>query len=634
MSAIWGKVCFNQEIINSSIYAMENKYRSFCKIDRFETVHDNTVYMGCGIQYITEEARLEKLPFYDDKNNFYLVADCLLNNREMLIDELNLDSDIPDGTIIANAFRVWGIDCVKRLEGMFAIAIYSAEKNVLYLATDPISSRCLYYCVKDNYCIFSTLLEPIVDVTNNTEINLNYMKDFLIAPGLLPQISATETPYNEIFKIRPGRYLEIHEKGICEVQYFTLKKKSTPKMPAEAWGKQFRMVFEECVKECLRTNGEVAIAMSSGFDSASVGALASDYMKKENKKLMAYTYVPHLEVTKERENDIVNEKEDVLKIVEMHPNIVPHFLDNNGDSCLEYLDEGMKIMEIPYKAFVNLPNLMEIYRCASQNGAKIVLTGQFGNSTISNGKIDDVLYDMHCKKKYLKLLWTLNKYSKKVKEKRLEAIINCRKLFKNEDKVKREGGELLLENPFVSENICDGYPAYNRLVENEFLFLARNLTDEELYKKTMCLPSMLTYLGEMETKMGLRYGIVIRDPTRDPNMMQFCYDIPYELYAYKGVPRWLIRGNMKDMLPQSILDNWLRYGVQNKDWLSRLKTNSSATISVLGDISGENPLIDYEQYRTFMDVFQNEPDKVTPGLTLNIIFVLIVYKYMNAKRKN
>lgn len=132
---------------------------------------------------------------------------------------------------------------------------------------------------------------------------------------------------------------------------------------------------------------------------------------------------------KTQKNDVIDETEDVMKIVSMHQNIIPHFLTNEGRNCLEDLEKCVKYMEIPVKAFVNMPNLCEIYRKAVCDGSSVILSGQMGNSTISHGYIDDILYHLFSNKKYLKFACWLNNYSKTVKRKPETGIEWLHKIF-------------------------------------------------------------------------------------------------------------------------------------------------------------------------------------------------------------
>lgn len=576
MSAIWGYLSYTNTINEGISSSMEAPYREKCKLDRTRSQQLSKLYIGCGIQHITKEAQQDVLPIFDTENGIHFTADCILDNREELLSLLNADSSAPDGTLMYLAYKRWGIDCLKKFRGMFSMAVYDANTQTLYLAADQVSSRCLYYHKTEEYVCFSTLLEPIRRICPEISLNEYYLKDFLTAPGLMPNIVSTETPYTGVYKINPGCYMTITQNNITEHSYWTpFTQKKHRHLTAKDYGKAFRELYNECVKDALRTDGEVGISMSSGLDSSSIGALAALQLRDEKKTLYSYTYVPYETPKQDKRNKdyVHDETADVMKIVEMHPNIKPHFLNNSGKNCFEFLTEGLNITEIPYKAVVNFPNLHEVYCHANQDRCKIVLTGQTGNTTISHGKITDILYDSYQKRHYLRFLLTLNRYSKTTKVSRKKALRSCLQQFKHAQEVSRHPnvGEYYPENPFLSKHILNNYPLPARYKEGELEILTAIPASKEAYRQFLYKKALYTYMGEWETKLGLATGVLLRDPTRDIRLLQFCANLPYHLFAYRGTPRWLIRENLKDILPASILENWMRYGVQNSDWLLRIE---------------------------------------------------------------
>ncbi len=586
MSAIWGYLSYTNTISDDLPALMEAPYKEKCKIDRYRNEKTANLYMGCGIQYITKEAQKEVLPIFDSENRIFFNADCILDNRDELISLLNADSSEPDGTLMYLAYKKWGIDCVKHFRGLFSMAVYEAATDTLYLATDQVSSRCLYYYKTDDSVCFSTLLEPIRRTCPNISFNEYYLKDYLTAPGLMPNIVPTETPYSGIYKINPGCYMTVTVDSVTEHRYWSpFMQKKHRHLTAKSYGKAFRTLYTECVKDALRTDGEVGISMSSGLDSASVGVLAALQLKAENKTLYSYTYVPYEtpEPDKRNKDHVHDETHDVMKIVNMHPNIKPHFLNNHGKNCLEFVQKGINIMEIPFKAIVNLPNLHEVYCHARNDGCRIVLTGQAGNASVSHGYIDDVLFDDYQKKHLLRFLRYLNNHSLKLKLSRKKELKACIRYFKHAEEIYRHPGvsQLTPDNPFLSDHILDAYTYPKRYAEGELPFLESVPMSETFYYLFLYNKATLTYLGELDTKFGLSTGILLRDPTRDLRIIQFCADLPYHLFAYKGIPRWLIRGNFTDILPENILSHWMRYGVQNSDWLLRIRRDWSSLCPVL-----------------------------------------------------
>ena len=87
----------------------------------------------------------------------------------------------------------------------------------------------------------------------------------------------------------------------------------------------------------------------------------------------------------------------------------------------------------------------------------------------------------------------------------------------------------------------------------------------------------------METKLGLYTGMVIRDATRDKDILNYCLSFPYEYYSYEGIPRYLIRGFMEDLLPRCILYPIIKTGRQSTDWIYRLKQSENEIFSSIDE---------------------------------------------------
>lgn len=573
MAAIWGMVHLEQHNLTGSRESMSRPYRERCRLDHISEIQEEDVFMGCGIQYLTACAKSEQLPLYDKDRQCMFTVDGILDNRDMLAAELGLQGHVmPDGKMMYLAYCQWGIDCVRHFRGLYSLAVYNRNEKTLYLAADQVAGRCLYYYVQGSQITFSTLIEPIRVCHPDIEVNKLYLQDYLAAPGLIPNIVSEMTPYDRVYKLNPGCYLRFDRQGKKEIPYWT------PELPLEdcrcrtaaEYGSFFRSLYTECVRDAICTTGEVGIAMSSGLDSASAGVLAAEQLNRQDKKLNVYTYVPYEKpIISGTSSHVTDERADVSRIAAQYPNMSLHFLNNQGKNCYEDLDTILDIMEIPFKACVNLPNLLEIYETASETGCSVMLSGQYGNSTVSHGYIDDVLYDLCRKGKYVSFLRYLNHYCRHVKESRKMALRGCFRFFR---KARNSIGQLpdKIANPFVRSELFAGYSLKDRLEEGGFITLDTIPIEQKLFRQYLYRPAVLTYLGEMETKMGLACHMVLRDPTRDSRMLQFCFGLPYEMYAWQGIPRWLIRGNMQDMLPQSILQDWMRYGVQNADWYARM----------------------------------------------------------------
>ena len=627
MSAIWGHVIFNNN--KNSTDSMKSEYIRKCKLDKINEIKFHNSLIGSGLQFITPEDPSEAMPYIIDNGNIVLTADCILDNRLELIDLLGIsDTTCPDGAILCRAYEKWGYDLTKHIKGLFAIAIYNYDKKELFLCTDHTACRCLYYYVKDNECFFSTLLSPIKQLNPDLSINELYIKDFLIVPGLMPNITFTETPIKDVFIIEPATRIIITEKEIHKEKYWEPEKLDIPHN-IDTVKNTFLSTYRNAVKSCLRTDGQTAIALSGGFDSSSVGVLAADELAKRGKSLTSYTYVPHYkdEIADQPYYNIIDETDDVLSIAKMYPNIKTNFEDNDGKNFTPYLEELIDVMEIPFKAFVNLPSLLTIYKKAASNNCKVFLNGQCGNSTVSFGDIDSSLYYLYQQKRPLTWLKYFSNYCHETKRSRKKMLKGLLSYYRHIDTEYKNYTKPILNsisNTFLADNICDNYDFAERyhvgqpFIE-EYLPLAQSYHNIAINNS-----AAFSYIGAMETKQGLYTGIVIRDATRSIDIINFCNSIPFEYFAYDGMPRYLIRGAMKDLIPHQILYPYIKTGKQNADWLVRLQKNKNSVLSKLHDIINKSPAIKY--YNTNkIDEYLNKRSDFDDNSSNNYSMLFILY---------
>lgn len=82
-------------------------------------------------------------------------------------------------------------------------------------------------------------------------------------------------------------------------------------------------------------------------------------------------------------------------------------------------------------------------------------------------------------------------------------------------------------------------------------------------------PLALTQLGMFDTAMGLIYGLLIRDPTKDKRIVDFCATIPIEYNLAGYLERGMVRTFMRDIVPDDILLDVYHRGVQSADYEHR-----------------------------------------------------------------
>ena len=135
----------------------------------------------------------------------------------------------------------------------------------------------------------------------------------------------------------------------------------------------------------------------------------------------------------------------------------------------------------------------------------------------------------------------------------------------------------------------------------------------------------------METKLGLYTGVVIRDATRDTDILNFCNSFPFDYYCYNGTPRYLIRGFMKDFLPRCILYPIMKTGIQSSDWIFRLTDEKDKILSDIKENAMEAALDKYLDKAAIKEFLDEAKDfnLQTEDEYLYLFIAYIFMRYMN-----
>lgn len=613
MSAIWGMVNLSGKIPDSSQSEIFlNEYKRKTKQDCYDVKITDKAIIGRGLQKITAEDEFDTGIICDTgiihdskkdhKAEIIFAADAILDNRNQLIIALTEDVDEKSSTrdkqnydeksdseIMYCAYKRFGMDFVNHCIGTYAVAIWDGKK--LTLISDHVASRALYYTRIDDVIIFSTILSPIEKLMKNPRINEPYIKDFLLSEGAKIYTVPGETHIKDVYLMRPATYIQFSIEQEKQEKYWTPQAdKELAKKSPEDCIQEFMNIYSECVNSSIRTTGNVGITLSGGLDSSSIAALAS---KANNiKPLHSYTSVPEIKTKKDTDNRIYDESVLVDDIVKMYPNIKPCYLDNAGKSDFTDIREIHDIFEMPYKT-APFSSHLEICRMAAADGCKVILVGEYGNTSVSFGELDNILFDFYWKKQSSSMIKYASNYCNHEGLDAQEYLMNKLSIFRAYEKFVKEGHSVydnfIPDNIFVSPEILKDYNLPERMKQDTRATLSKGFITEKQYKDFVTGESLQIYLGVLKTKFGLATGTILRDPTMDKRMIEFCYNINFSYFAYNGTNRFLIREGFKNVLPDSIIDRWSLKGVQSADWSQRIARDWQALKPYIIDLITKAP---------------------------------------------
>ncbi|NLT15060.1 MAG: hypothetical protein GXY05_12035 [Clostridiales bacterium] len=594
MSMIYGFINLDGRPADPAILKNMESALADKKHDAQSALVSANVAMGFKNQYITEESHFEALPYHDAETGLYFVCDAIIDNREELaaLLGLRLTKETPDGRFIFEAYKKWGERCTDHLLGDFAFVVYDSRNRRAQLFRDHMGKRILYYRRAGETIFFSTLMKPLIDPWGSgqkPELNEEYLVYFFAMQGVRQDIIPERTIFQEINYVSPGCYLIVSGQSVPNEVYWNPQDiHADPRYKKKDFIEEFKKIYTDAVRSRLRTDGEVGIFLSGGLDSSSAACVAAPILQDRNKQLYTYTSVPIRRFVDWTPRHLITDESSSIRMMQRaYPNMISHFIDADGKNPLNVSDTMLDIQEQPYKFIDNSYWLDDIFQTASQDGCKIILSGSFGNSTISYGTYRVILFEHLMRFRWFSFVQYLSKFClcNSFSRKRLffvfaSACLNSFIRFRY--------------SPLASELVRSDYLRKYK-VENtlkSYGFTNKPILRVRDSRRLVFNPAIMHQISFAPAKFSLAYNTCERDPTSDKRVVEFCLRLPYECYfdKTKGCDRGLIRQAMSGVVPDEILYNRLR-GIQAPDWIQRIEPEWNGFInSFREDLYNKNSL--------------------------------------------
>lgn len=222
--------------------------------------------------HTTEDSRRQLQP-HCGVSGVIVTWDGRLDNRSEMVASLGGSTplDAPDVEIVTAAYERWGIGCLARLIGDWALSAWDPKEASLILARDPIGTRHLYYLLEREQVSWSTILDPLVLLSPNPfELDEEYVAGWLT---LFPEVR--HTPYSEIRSVPPSWCVLIQNSRLREHNYWNFNAKNRIRYRSDAdYEQHFRVLFTQSVKRRLRSDSPILAELSGGMDSSSIVSVA------------------------------------------------------------------------------------------------------------------------------------------------------------------------------------------------------------------------------------------------------------------------------------------------------------------------------------------------------------------------
>jgi len=503
--------------------------------------NDSSISLGHRRLSIIDLSAAANQPFFDPLGKYVLIYNGELYNYQQLKKEIN---DYPyqttsDTEVIMAAFSKWSINCLEKLDGMFAFAIWDIKEEVLWLVRDRLGVKPLYYFHDSTGFAFSSEKRSL-------------LKSGLINPeidhqSLFTYLTFQSTGYpnsiiKEIHQIDPGTYLKVSKNAVELKTYWDITHFHQNEIEDS---KQVRKhVFNlllDAVQKRRSSDVELGVFLSGGIDSSAIVGLMS---LGSNQHINTF----NLANTK-KEYDESGYAESIAKrFSTSHSKILL-----NTDEILSKVTDGLKAMDSPTADGINTYLISSAMR---STGLKVALSGIGGDELFVGYPGFTQYYNANKLRNAFRVSYALRKP--------LAYLMSSL----GSGKTTRLGRMLAFKNPSIDLV----YPILREILppklirnfiksETDASILGQFLSTKSTALKSFELYSQYSiaeYLGYSQKtllkdtdQMSMAVGLEIREPFFDYKMIEYVLALP-DHFKYPTSPKRLLVESVYPILPQEI----------------------------------------------------------------------------------
>ena len=489
-----------------------------------------------------------------------------------------------DTEVILAAYLEWGIDCIRKLNGMFAIAIFDRETREVFLARDRIGKKPLYYWYQDQNLVFASELKPIMACPGfQKTIRTEVLGRFLYHQ----YINAPDSIFEKVYKLEPGSILKFSGGEIAIWKYWSVrdvyaKQKALGTASYEEAKEELRSILKTAVKERMIADVPLGAFLSGGYDSSLVTAIAQEISDDPVKTFSIGFHV-------ERFNEAKYAKEVAAYLGTRHTEMYIDETQMLGlvDSIPLYYDE-------PFADSSQIPSML-VSELARKE-VTVALTGDGGDEFFCG-------YNNYMLVQQAQKLDMLGQFTHGVLNFPGIRKLNLMDKLPSKVKIIASNRDRETKTQFGSEHY---FELVNKMIRRESLpicYPIESSYQEKDWQERRMLLDMDTYLpGDILCKVdraSMKYSLETRCPILDTRVMEYAYRLPHAYKIQKGCKKRILKDIVYDYIPKELLerpkvgfavplDQWLRgplkeqlLDVSNEDFLKGQEIFNTDTIHSL-----------------------------------------------------
>ena len=191
-------------------------------------------------------------------------------HRDWLIAKGHRFKSRTDTEVIIHLYEELGVDCLKRLRGMFAFAIWDERKRLLFLARDRLGKKPLFYHFDGKRLLFASEIKALLAHPSVTAAADPQAIDYYVSLGYVP---GPFSAFKGVRKLPPAHYLTFSQGKLEIKRYWQVHYLPKLELSENEACAQIVERLTEAVKLRLISDVPLGAFLSGGIDSSAIVAL-------------------------------------------------------------------------------------------------------------------------------------------------------------------------------------------------------------------------------------------------------------------------------------------------------------------------------------------------------------------------
>ncbi|MDD6619889.1 MAG: asparagine synthase (glutamine-hydrolyzing) [Eubacteriales bacterium] len=422
-----------------------------------------------------------------------------------------------DTEVVLKAFDRWKEDSVKRLNGIFAYAVYDEREKSLFAARDRIGVKPFYYTKKKNTFAFASRIKSLLLVPNVSrkvdEEGINEI--FMLGPAK----TIGKAVFKDISELPPAYYLTYKDGRLDIKQYWRITAEENHETEKEAQEHTYALV-KDSVERQLVSDVPLAAFLSGGLDSSIITKIALDKYAERGERFNTYS----VDYT---DNDLYfkksafqpNKDSDYIGLMSNAVNSVHHNVVLNNIDVADALAQATDARGVP--GFADVDSSLLLFCKEVKKDFTVCLSGECADEIFGG-------YPWYHRKEIL--FEDCFPWSRTTDVRR--SILTDGFLPKGEEYARNAYEQTLKQTSYL-----DGENDFDRRMREMFILNMNWFMQTLLVRKDV---------------MSMESSLEVRVPFCDYRLVEYAYNLPWSIKALDGREKGILRKAFENDLPYEI----------------------------------------------------------------------------------